>query len=228
MSKTLLQLRTQSRERADMTNSTFISDSELNSYINSSISELHDIMIQSYGSDYFIDTYEFSTVSGTAEYALPSDFYKLRGVDIKLNGQDWFAIKPFNFNERNRFEGFGAWSLLGIANVRYRLIGNNIRFTPEPTGVVDVKLWYIPLPTELSSDSDTFDQYNGYQEYIIVDAAIKMLQKEDSDVSVLLTQKTALKRRIEEASQNRDAGSPESVSDVYADNDDYLFWTSGS
>jgi hypothetical protein len=209
-----------------MVNSNFISDSELTSYINSSIGELYDIMIQSYGSDYFISTDEYDTVASQEDYSLPTDFYKLKGVDAKLNNDKYFAIKKFNFNERNRFDKFGVWSLLGIANIRYRLLGSNIRFTPVPDNETSIRLWYVPVAPKLSADTDTLNDFNGYHEYVIVDAAIKMLQKEESDVSVLLQQKLMLKRRLEESSQNRDAGVPESVSDIYAENDDYSYWTS--
>jgi hypothetical protein len=70
--------------------------------------------------------------------------------------------------------------------------------------------------TQLSALSDTVDGYSGWTEYVIVDAAIKCLQKEESDVSVLMVQKAALKQRIEEASQNRDAGQPSTISDTRA------------
>ena len=64
------------------------------------------------------------------------------------------------------------------------------------------------------ADSDILDGISGFDEYVIVDAAIKAMQKEESDVSVLMAQKEALKRRIEAAAANRDAGEPESVSDI--------------
>ncbi len=227
MTITLGELRTQSRQRADAEDSNFIKDSELNSYINSSIAELHDILVQSYSSDYFIDLSEFNTVQDQADYPLPADFYKVRGVDAMLNGADWFTISTFNFNERNRFEKFGVWSLLGIGNVRYRLVGSNLRFNPVPDKTTPIRLWYIPVAETLVADGDVLNNVNGYEEYVIVDAAIKMLQKEESDVSILLVQKAALIKRIEHASQNRDAGESESVTDIYAANDDYYWRTRG-
>lgn len=228
MSISLSDLRSRARERADMEDSQFVTDTELNYYINSSIAELHDILVQSYGEDYFIDSVTFQTVSGQESYSLSSiftnnDFYKVRGVDAKLNGDDWFTLKPFNFNERNRFQHFGVWDYLGITNVRYRFLGSDLRLSPPPDSITDVRIWYIPKSTELVNDSDTFDDINYYAEYVIVDAAIKMLTKEETDATVLINQKAALKRRIEEASNNRDAGDPESISDIYIENDDHFY-----
>lgn len=227
-SNTLLQLRTESRQRADMENSTFVTDSELNNYINNSISELHDILIQAYDGDYYINEITFQTSSNQESYELSTiipadDFYKLRGVDAKLNNSEWFTLQPFSFNERNRRQNFGAWRYLGISNVRYRIVGSTIRFTPVPDDNIEVRMWYIPTAVELTADTDTLKDLNNFSEYIIVDAAIKMLQKEESDVSVLMAQKADLKRRIEEAANNRDAGMGESVSDVYNENNEYFF-----
>ena len=223
MTITLLELRTQARERADQENSEFISDSELNNYINSSIAELTDLLISCYENDYNIETYTFNTVGQTPGYDLPADFYKLRGVDCQINGPDWFSLRPFNFNERNRNQDF-SWGLMNGPNIRYRLLGNQIYFSPAPDGVYPIRIWYTPLATKLTADGDTLNDLNQYAEYVITDAAIKMLQKEESDVSVLMAQKAALTKRIQDMASNRDAGQPESISDIYAENDDYWFW----
>lgn len=228
MAITLAELKLQSREKADMVDSNFVTDSELTSYINSSIAELHDIMVQEYGGDYFINEVEFTTTPQQADYNISDiipadDFYKMRGIDAKLNGDDFFTLKPFNFNERNRFQHFGVWDYLGITNVRYRILGSKLRFSPVPDAATLVRLWYIPTATKLVDDADTLDDLNQYAEYVLVDAAIKMLNKEESDVAVLMAQKGDLKRRIEEAAGNRDAGESQSISDIYIENDDYFY-----
>ncbi len=81
---TLAQLRTASRQRADMVNSTFISDPELNSYINASYYELYDLLVQKYGNDYFMKEYSFQLQGNISQYPLPADFFKLLGVDLLL------------------------------------------------------------------------------------------------------------------------------------------------
>lgn len=223
MGITLLELKTQARQRADMESSEFVSDSELLNYINSSIAELHDILIQAYGSDYYILSDTFTTTSGEGSYDLPDDFYKLVGVDVKLNGQDYANIKKFNFNERNRFSDITVWNLAGVPSIRYRLVGDQLLFSPIPDTNTLVKLWYIPLSVKLTADDDELNDLNQFSEYVIVDAAIKMLQKEESDVQVLMAQKGALIKRITEVANNRDAGEPESVSDIYSEDDEYYF-----
>lgn len=226
MAITLAQLKAQSRQMADMKNNNFVEDSELVNYINFAIAELYDLLIQSFSADYYVTTTgAVNTVSGQDAYDLPEDFYKLRGVDIKLNRTSWTTLKPFNFNERNRYDDFGSWTITGVTNIRYRLMGNQIRLIPTPDSARQYQIWYIPKCTKLVDDTDELDDLNQYSEFVIVTAAMKMLHKEESDVSALAAERKRLIDRIIESSQNRDVGDPESISDIYAENNDYWWYT---
>jgi len=224
MSITLLELRTQARQLADMVDNNFVGDTELTNYVNFAVAELHDILVQT-GADYFLSETTSSTVSGQSDYALPADFYKIRGVDAKLNGQNWLNLRPFNFNERNRYEDFGAWTLLGIASVRYRVMGTNIKFTPIPDSNIDYRLYYVPVATKLSADTDTLNDVNQYSDIVIISAAIKMLLKEESDVSMLAAEKQRLIQKIEQDAKERDMAQPESISDIHAENNEPYYWS---
>jgi hypothetical protein len=223
MAITLLELKTQSRYKADMSESDFVTDAELTTYINSSIAELHDLLVSINGADYFLSSANIVATGLVDSFALPSTFYKLRGVDAKINNNDWCTLKPFNFNERNRATtlNYGSFN-----NTRYRVQGSKIFFSPLPDANVTFRVWFTPLAEKLDTDSDELSDLNQYAEYVTVDAAIKMLQKEESDVSVLMAQKAQLKRRIEESAQNRDSAEGISVTDVYASDSDYWRYNS--
>lgn len=223
MTVTLAELRNRAKQRADMERSGLVSDSEWAVYINSSLAELHDILISAYSEDYKISEYTFSTVQNQNSYDLPPDLYKLRGADLKLRNDEWFTLKRFNFNERNRFTQDGLWEIYGLPFVRYRLVGNKILFSPTPDRASEIRLWYHPKAETLVNETDSYDDVNSFSEYVVVDAAIKALVKEESDVSVLAAQKEALRLRIIDMAQNRDVGEPESVSDIYSENDDYYY-----
>lgn len=211
---TLLEMRTRSRQRADMVNSRFISDSELDYYINASVKELYDLLIDTRGENYYIDSASFSTVSGTSNYDLPVDFLKLMGVDWVLQNNIAYNIKPFQWQERNIYTN-PVWFTGYSGNVRYQLRGNSISLTPTPTGSAqNIRVWYIPKCPELASDSDTFDGINGWEEYAIIDAAIKMRVKEESPVQELMMAKQEMKTRIQQASKGRDSSEPPKVTDT--------------
>lgn len=213
---TLAELKTQARQRADMENSEFVSDSELTSYINASLAELHDLLIASYCDDYMMIEYIF-TSTGDLAYNLPDDFYKLRGVDVRRGNGQWATVKRYNFNRRNEQQNAYAWNLLGLPYIEYRLVGRQIRFNRTPDNALNFRIWYHPALTKLVADTDAYDDINGFAEYVVVDAAIKMMQKEESDVRVLAAQKEGLRQRIIAMAANRDANEPASVTDIYAE-----------
>lgn len=213
------------RQRADMQNSQFVTDSELTSYINQSYQELYDLIRQKFGDDYFVAPPVIITTDGTNDtYLLPNgtnfsaapSFQNLLGVDLLLSNQPDSAvtIKPFMFAERNRYAVPNFQSFYGVTNLRYRLRDNRIWFTPIPASGQSIRLFYVPQLVALSAPSDTADNLGGWLEYVICDAAIKCAQKEESDISVLAAQKMMLIQRIEAAAENRDIGMSQSVSDT--------------
>lgn len=215
---TLAEIRTQVRQRADMTASQFVTDSELNGWINNSYAELYDLLVTKFGNDYFVETYTFTTTNGTERYDLPANFYKLLGVDLQLTpgaaDDGYITLRPFTFSERNRYATANAQTWIGVTNLRYRLNGSKLWLTPTPQQSQQLRLWYVPRVSPLVNDASVADGVSGWLEYVIVDVAIKALQKEESDVSVFLAQKGALIQRIESAAENRDAGNPATVADV--------------
>jgi hypothetical protein len=104
--------------------------------------------------------------------------------------------------------------LFGQSNINYRLIGNNVEIVPDDHAPGTYRFWYIPSYTTLALDADTVDGVNGWEEYIIVDACIKCLEKEESDTSVFERQKAKLEQRIEEMASNRDLDQPERITDI--------------
>ncbi len=58
------------RQRADMEDNLFVSDVEVQTYINAGIAELHDMLIQTYGQDYYVSSKTFNTTAGTDTYPI--------------------------------------------------------------------------------------------------------------------------------------------------------------
>lgn len=222
------QVRLLAQQRADRVNSNFVTLPEWNQYIRQSYFELYDLLITTY-EDYFLAEPWVLQTDGSANYELPDGsasfldingdpakpFLKLMGVDLSLdaNGNAQVTLGKFDFIERNRFVFPNVTStFFGVFNCQYRVMGNKLRFIPVPSGGQVIKVWYIPRIEEPLKDTDIMDSFDGWLEYVICDAAIKALQKEESDVSVLIAEKQMLKQRIEESASNRDAGAPDTIS----------------
>ena len=231
---TLSQVSLAAQQRADRVNSNFVTPAELTSYVNQSYFELYDLLTTLYTDYYVAPPAIFLTNGASMQYPLPdgvltflSDpnktpfvarpFYKLLGVDLGLNTANnaYVTVTRFNFVDRNRFVYPNtASTIYGVFNLQYRLLDNKIDFIPTPTSSQPVRLWYIPRMATLLQPTDVLDGVSGWTEYVITDVAIKILQKEESDVTVLALQKAALIKRINDSAKNRDAGMPDTISDT--------------
>lgn len=219
-------LRTRVQRAADIEGATArFPDAELNDYINESLAELYDVIRSAWGEDYYRTTYSFQTGGNVASYDLPSDFLSLISVDVPLGGNLVLTARPYMENERNlyKFFPFGAWTL--HQPIWYRLTGatgssgsgpQTISFIPTPTGAYNVNVNYVPVPTTLSADGDTFDGVAGWEQYAVLDAAIKCATKNQQwDLSQWLQgQKAAMVERIQKMAPEHDAGQADRVQDV--------------
>lgn len=222
---TLLQIRNFALARADMQNSNFRDNTQLNFLINQSINELYDILISKM-EDYYVNQMSFTITAPADSHVLGSQVYKIRGVDYNYNGY-WSTMHSFMLEDRNRYQ-YSHSRAVGNYNSRYRWMGDAIQIIPSETAAGDYRIWYIPRLEELFSDADILNsKIEFWLDYIVIDVAIKLLQQEESDVSVLMAQKAAMVQRVESMASNRDAGEPQRVTDIRANEwcDDNIWGT---
>jgi len=205
-------LRTRARRRADMENSTFVSDAEIQDYLNSSISELHDYMVKSY-EDYFVSEQTYSVPIATGGANLPDDFYKALGVDYDSGGIT-STLKAYSFSERNVYNT--PYAVIDrLAEPMYKVEGNKIKLIPNNSQSGTITLYYVPQATQFSSTVTEIENViPGYEEYVVVATAIRMLMKEESDVSALERERQQLASRIIRAISPRDASGSFAIRDV--------------
>lgn len=211
MGVTLQELRVRARERADMVGSKFISDSELDSYLNAGYFELYDILVSRW-EDYYTQEASVTVAGGASSCALPTDFYKLVALD---KGDT--EVKKFAFKERHN-----------VVELSYRIVKDSLVFLPAEVAAGAYTLWYVPVAERLAvattpptaGTTDVINDVNGWSEFVVVSAGIMMLQKEESDIQPLLIEKRALLERIEAMASNRDASAPESITEVWSSYDE--------
>lgn len=217
--KSLTQLTLEVRERSDNEISPtdnadpFVSDAELQNYLNNSIGDLWDTVTEANADQRYDTEFVFSTASNTDTYPLPADFYKLSGVDANIAGFT-YTLYSFPWAERNRFANLTAPGWIRGSRLYYRLRQDNIVFSPIPDGLYTVTLHYVPEPVQLTTGADTIDFPNSWHEWLVLDSAIKVLTKEESDPQVLLMEKTRVENRIRNAAPRRDDANPQTVGDV--------------
>lgn len=196
---TLQDLRLDTLEAADMPNTKATTTKNLDRRINRSIKRLYNKLVAVRGQEYYRKNYPpFNTVDNTSDYALPSDFYQL--IRVKMSdGTIKRTLEPFMEREAARWE-------------EYRVPGG-----------FPVDVAYVPAPTTLVNPDDTFDAIAGFEEWVICDAAIGLVGKEESDAGELVTRKAEAEAMITALATDRDAGWPERVADASRRGPNYAF-----
>jgi len=207
---------------ADMRNSAFIDTTgangtavtELLRYVNLAYRDLYQQIVAS-KEFYFTTTFAITITAGTASYALPTDFYKLDGVDMALdNSGRYLTLKPFMFMERNKFRSGLALTVAPYGQVfRYIVVANSIQFLPLPSQTSTIQMWYTPEPVAISSLATTLALPIGSDEYMSLYIACAMLAKEESDTSALNAKRLEVIAQIRESFKDRDQGSASYVVD---------------
>jgi len=73
------------RRFADMLNSDFVTDAELNDYLNLGFRELYDLFFETHGHEYFLKAFEIQLSPPTVVYELPDDVVGVKGVDWSID-----------------------------------------------------------------------------------------------------------------------------------------------
>lgn len=206
-SVSLATLRTRAKSRCDKANDSFVSDSEWNTWLNAGLDELHGLLVRT-GEPYKESSSSFTT-SGVETVALPADFFRATGVDLQVSGL-WFDLDSFDWDDRNRLRNVP--SSTGRES-RYCIRGGNLILLPVPPSGLSGRLNYTPQRTQLSGDSDTFDGVNGWEEFAVVHAAKKALEKGEEDASHLQAELLRLQDRIQREAAIRDSEKPPRVKD---------------
>jgi hypothetical protein len=193
-----------------METSQFVTDAEITALINVALSEFHDLvadacpdLLAKVSSDFTMTSATRAVGSGGAGI---TDFYRVLGLDCKDGGAGtgYSSVKPFMLANRN-----------SMADRSYRVIGSTptLYVYPPELAPGTYRMWYIPTTTALSSGSDTWEDYNGWRDFVVCDVAANMLIKEESDPGPVLLVKERQRQRILEACR-RYMDHPQVVQDV--------------
>jgi len=222
------QLRDAVRRRADIENSTFITDAELDLMLEDSHIELYQFLVSLNGETHYSTTNTLSTVAGTPNYSVPADedarpYLRITRVHTVFDGIQ-VPMRRFQLGDEVLDTTAHAWDR-GV-DLKYCLIGKEqILFHPEPDAVHVVTFYGVPLPLFAAGDTAEPEFVPPWEEYMIIDCAIKCRVKEESDVAPLMAMKDGMIERIKAWEGPRDAASPQLIRDSRAlDELDSHFW----
>ena len=202
--------------------------------------KMRGVDINSGGTSTPLRRYNFSQRNVGSLYAIASDMrYHVQGSKIIFNPTPstsdtvtlWYIPSPKKFLEytvtaitrgASTMWTFGAHNfavddLLDGVNF---LVATDYNVNQKVTAVgantvtTDLNSAGLADPTFFGRIESRYDFYSGWDEYVIVSAAISALIKEEADVSALFAIKQQLADRIIAVSEMRDLGEPTTVTDV--------------
>jgi hypothetical protein len=200
MAKTLLELRTMVRRRADMQDDgNFISDTEVDEYINDSIAVLYSLLTDGTNGTLFAKNATVLPKLGDNCYQLPGDFSQLIDISIHTGGT---YIRSIEADPQDYAQYTEELTNPTLYTSRYFLQWNveqdrfEIYIFPAPNNANDIACRYIPEPPQLSLDSDTLNLPTFWYQWVVFDAAIQCLNKEESDPSALMAERDKVEKRV--------------------------------
>lgn len=206
--RTLLQLRTSLLIRGQYENSADITPAVANELINDALEEAYNLIIERWDDFYTVVSPTFATVAGTAAYALPAEFYKLRKVEILTSGvatdstARWERLYPVSIDDTHRKR------MLHGKRYKYWQAQTNITLVPTPQAVETLRLYYIPLAPQLTLDTDTVQFDVPVEQKLVLHIALRdAYQRQDLPTGEIEAKIAQLVSQLRTASDH-DAGEP--------------------
>lgn len=211
---TFAELRNQIRLRYGIANATYVSDAELNIYMNSSCAELYELIVES-NEDWKVIRLPFTLTNSTDDgYVLPYNFWKILRVDRALDSNNYYILNRINIKDENLYSP--ATMPYSTAATGYLTEVNSdgytvLRILPTSQKPGNYRILYYPAFDDYVDASTVVMGPPGqkWEEYVVLDVMIKLCGKDETDPSLYVTQKAAVIARIRSAAAARDVGQAE-------------------
>lgn len=213
------------RQRSDneYTDGEFVTDAELLILANRSRKYLFGMLVEA-GQHTVAETITTLTVDGSLNYALPDDCFSVSGVFRQENGE-YVRLR------RHDMRTMPADTVKDVA-VTYRTHGSLEDSVIELNPRVDTgtyKVRYVGVPTDFTATTDEMDGVLGWEEWVVLDVAIDILNKEGlfEAADRLKGRHDVMSARIQAMASERDMLENGGVEDVRRRRDNSLFDVDG-
>ena len=214
ISVTVADLISGARLRADMQDTGWLTDTNGVDLVRSAWEQLYVAVASTeWGAHRWTTSSTGTTVAGTDSYALPSDVWRIEGVDLRYNNV-WRKLRRRAWHERNDWAG-GVSGIDFAAPIVYDIVAGQLVFSPVPASAIDYKVWYTPDPTTITDTSTTLSLEPAWRQWIELHVGAASLRREESfeQAAALQGAADALWQTIL-AGNSRDIGDAEHVRDV--------------
>lgn len=199
---TLADIRGTVRFRGDFRNTVRFPDANVNAEIQASFAEFYELVADT-NEGYWDTDGTVSTTASVLFVALPADAWRIRGVDRLDNGEP-VEMAQIGISERNRY-GINAGQPRA-----YRLTARGADLFPTPDAVYTLRVTYTPRAPALD-DSTPREYYNGWEEFVIYSALIRLAENEERDTTEWQNRVDRQAARIKGGASQRKAAEPEYI-----------------
>lgn len=170
--KTTASVRDAIRFRGDFRNTKRFPDANITVEMQASFTELYQAIAKE--NEGFFDVYGTVTTTANVDFvALPANTWLVRAIDLlESNGQRFTEMRAVGIKDRNRY------SLIPGRPEAYRLTARGADIYPTPDGVYTLRVLNTPSAPTMG---DTFDFYNGWEEYVIYATILRLALNEEAD-----------------------------------------------
>jgi hypothetical protein len=203
MTKSLDDIRTIVRNRGDMRNTVRFPNSVIDPEIQAAFGEFYGLVVAA--NKGFYDTEATTPTVAAQPFApLPAvtpPVWVIRGVDL-LDGGDYVPLGKFGIKDRNRF----GTSTQGKPRM-WRRTARGLDLLPTPNAIYTLRVVYTPSAPQL--DATQREYYNGWEEYAIFGALIRLGGTEHNDASEWRQQIDRTAARVRTEASDAEADGPE-------------------
>lgn len=186
---TLAQLRADVSDQADKVigSSARHVPTMVNRLINQSINRFRERLSSEGAQHYLVSTTGSLTAGATSPWpfgeldltAVSPSIVRVYGVDITVNGESR-TLDHVPFNARC---DYGGGNTTGVPTAWANYNTAKLAILPPPDSTYTYVVWYLPVATDLSADSDTFDGIAGWEEYIKWDVVANLATRDTDTVA---------------------------------------------
>lgn len=162
----------------------------INRLINQSINRFRE-RLSGEGAQHFLTSATGTLTAGaTSPYSFGSldlsaaspGIVRIYGVELNINGQ-MRTMTHVPFSDHNNYGGPGT---TGIPCAWANYTTTKIALMPAPASGYTYVVWYLPVATDLSADSSTFDGVSGWEDYVTWDVISRLATKDTDAVAFQL------------------------------------------
>lgn len=184
----------------DDPNQGYFTPAQLLVWINLAHRQVQMLLLQS-GENYYMKPVETTTVANQSDYVLPSDFVVEHRLEYVQSGtgvnENRCPLEEITTNQQDMI------NITSGLPSNYYIKKDRVTLSPTPDNAYTLRLYYSPMVSDLTSDSDVPDIPEQYMEYVAILGAYNGFIKDDRVPNNILAKMQQFEKILKEMAATR-------------------------